>query len=434
MGILIWVLAALVAGSLAYSLLSVIAAIHYLAGSTPPTAFAREPVSVLKPLSGLDHGLEGNLRRFFEQDYEAGSDGAASCGPLFELIFAVRHESDPCVPLVRRLCAEYPHIPSRLILTGDPPYPHAKVFSLARMMDVAKHDLVVMSDSDIAVERNFLRCMAAEFADGTVALSTCPYRAVPGTSLWSRMEAGGMNTTFWQGALTARMLEGMEFAVGPTIAGRRKYIDDTGGIEDLKDYLAEDFELGRRIAAAGHRVILSSYTVDHCIGSENVAQNFRHRMRWARTGRRSRPAGYFGQIFTYPVPLALLLCAIVPAQWWPVVLTTLAIRAISAWTTARLVLNSPIDWLLLPAEDMIGLAFWGAGFFGDSITWRGRKYRLDRSGKAIAVEEQAQVLSPGHHGPILPNRSGDLPDAACEPLAAVASAMLDQNDPVYSCE
>jgi ceramide glucosyltransferase len=390
MEIVVGVMAVLVAGSLLYSLLSVIAAFRYLAAAAPSEAAGCEPVSVLKPLSGLDEGLEENLRSFFEQDYSEAES------PRFELIFAVRHESDPCVSLVRSLCAAYPNVPARLIVTGEPPYPHAKVFSLARMIDEARYDLVVMSDSDIRVTRDFLRRVVGEFAgefaaesaaplpEVQTALATCPYRALAGPSLWSRLEATGMNTTFWQGAFTARMLHGMKFAVGPTTVARRKFIDETGGIEGLKDYLAEDFELGRRMAAAGHRVILSSSIVEHRIGSQTALQNLGHRIRWARTGRRSRPSGYVGQIFTYPLPLAVLLWAIAPFPWWPVVVTTLGVRAMSAWVTSQVVLGARINWLLLPIEDMLGFFFWIAGFFGNSITWRGRTYRLDREGRAIA--------------------------------------------------
>jgi ceramide glucosyltransferase len=362
----------LLAGALVYSLLSVVAAIRYLAASAPKDAADPEPISVLKPLAGLDDGLEDNLRGFFEQDY-----------PHFELLFAVRQETDPCVPLVRRLCAEHAHIPSRLILTGEPPYPHAKVYSLARMLAEAQHDLIVMSDSDIRVTPDFLRHVAAEFAGGATALATCPYRALPGRSFWSRLEAAGMNTTFWQGVLTARMLDGMKFAVGPTTVARRKAIDSIGGIERVKNYLAEDFELGKLIAEAGFRVILSSYVVEHRIGSETRAANFRHRIRWARTSRRSRPWGYVGQLFTYPLPLALLLVAAMP-RWWPLLASTAVIRYASALFVSQVVLGARLNWALLPLEDLLGFAFWIAGFFGNSITWRGRTYRLDREGRAVA--------------------------------------------------
>ena len=355
-----------------YSLLSVVAAIRYLAVSAPNDDADHEPISVLKPLAGLDDGLEENLRGFFEQDY-----------PNFELLFAVRQETDPCVPLVRRLCAEHSRIPSRLILTGEPPYPHAKVYSLARMLAEARHDLTVMSDSDIRVTPDFLRHVAAEFASGATSLATCPYRALPGRSFWSRLEAAGMNTTFWQGVLTARMIDGMKFAVGPTTVARRKAIDSIGGIERVKNYLAEDFELGKLIAEAGFRVILSSYVVEHHIGSESRAANFTHRIRWGRTSRRSRPWGYFGQLFTYPLPLALLLIAAMP-RWWPLLAGTAVIRYASALFVSRVVLGARLNWALLPLEDALGFAFWIAGFFGNSITWRGRTYRLDREGRAVA--------------------------------------------------
>jgi ceramide glucosyltransferase len=363
----------LLLGALVYSLLSVIAALRYLATPIPGERIIHEPISVLKPLAGIDDGLEENLRAFFEQDH-----------PDFEIVMAVRDESDPCVPLVRRLCAEHPRVPARLLVVGEPSYPHAKVFSLSRMMEESRHDLIVMSDSDILVTRDFLRRVAAEFQPGSGAdLATCPYRAIAGPSFWSRLEAAGMNTTFWQGVLTARMLDGMKFAVGPTTVARRKVLEAIGGIEGLKDYLAEDFEMGKRAAEAGFRVILSSYVVEHRIGSETASENFTHRIRWGRTSRRSRPAGYFGQIFTYPLPLALLLWAAAPA-WWHIVATTLVIRYASAWVTSQAVLGAPLNWWMLPLEDIVSFLFWFAGFFGNSITWRGRTYRMDREGRAVA--------------------------------------------------
>jgi len=365
------ILLLLLAGALVYSALSVVAAIRYLGAPSPPVATMQEPMSVLKPLAGLDEGLEENLRSFFEQDY-----------PNFEIILAARFESDPCVPLVRRLCAEYPEVTARFLLVGEPAYPHAKVYSLARLMGEARHDLIVMSDSDIRVARNFLQRVSAEFQDGETALATCPYRAEAGSSIWSKLEAQGMNTTFWQGVLTARLLDGMKFAVGPTVVARRNVIEAIGGMEGLKDYLAEDFEMGKRVAEAGFRVMLSFYVVEHRIGSETAAQNFAHRIRWGRTSRRSRPAGYFGQIFTYPLPLALLVWGANP-QWWHVVATTIVLRYASAWMTSQVVLGARLNWVLLPIEDVLGFVFWFAGFFGNTILWRGRKYRMDREGRVV---------------------------------------------------
>jgi ceramide glucosyltransferase len=355
-------------GAFVYSLLQILAASRYLA-VRPPVLLRSVPISILKPLAGLDLDLESNLRTFFEQDY---SD--------FEILFAVRRQDDPAAEVVARLQLQYPAIPSCLVITGEPPYPNAKVFSLAQMLEVAANDLVVMSDSDIRVTPDLLRTVAAEFQDLHLGVTTCPYRAIPGESFWSRLEAVGMNTDFWGSALVARMLEGMHFAVGPTIAARRTVLQSIGGFAGLKDYLAEDFVLGKFAAEAGHGVILSSYVVEHHIGSATLMQNVEHRLRWARSTRRSRPAGYVGQLFTMPLPLALLVCAASPA-WWPVLPVTFFVRALSAYTVSARVLRARLNWLLLPIEDVLGFCFWVAGFFGDTISWRGRRYRLSSDGR-----------------------------------------------------
>ena len=154
-----------------------------------------------------------------------------------------------------------------MVVTGEPPYPNAKVFSLDRMLAAAANDLVVMSDSDIRVTPDLLANHRSRISGAHLGVATCPYRAVPGPSFWSRLEAIGMNTDFWGGALVARMLEGMQFAVGPTIAARRSVLQSIGGFARLKDYLAEDFVLGKFAAEAGHGVILSSYVIEHHIGS-----------------------------------------------------------------------------------------------------------------------------------------------------------------------
>ena len=355
-------------GAIVYSGMQIFAAQRYLS-VRPPTLRSAEPISILKPLAGLDLDLESNLRTFFEQDY-----------PAFEILFAVRNENDPAVPVVSRLQKEYPRIASRLVLTGEPPYPNAKVFSLDRMLSAASHDLVVMSDSDIRVTPDMLQTIAAEFQDSRLGVATCPYRAVPGASFWSRLEATGMNTDFWGSALVARMLEGMRFAVGPTIAARRAVLNGIGGFERLKDYLAEDFVMGKFAAEAGHGVILSSYVIEHHIGSATFSENVAHRLRWARSTRRSRPAGYIGQLFTMPLPLALLVWALSPA-WWPVLPLTLIVRGAAAYWISHRVLRGKLSWFLLPIEDLMGFCFWLAGFLGNTISWRGRHYRLYGDGR-----------------------------------------------------
>jgi ceramide glucosyltransferase len=367
---------AVLCGSLVYCCMQIVAALRYQQ-VRPPTLLGTEPISILKPLAGLDLDLESNLRTFFEQDY-----------PSFEILFAVRSESDPAVQVVSRLQREYLKIPSRLVITGEPPYPNAKVFSLKCMMAAAGNDLLVMSDSDIRVTPDLLRTAAAEFQDARLGVATCPYRAVPGASFWSRLEATGMNTDFWGGALVARMLEGMRFAVGPTIVARRRVLQAIGGFARLKDYLAEDFVMGQFAADAGHGVILSSYVIEHHIGNATFAENIAHRLRWARSTRRSRPAGYIGQMFTMPLPLALIVCTFWPG-WWPVLPVALVVRTVAAYMVSVRVLRARLNWPLLPIEDLIGFFFWVAGFFGNTISWRGRRYRLSADGRFELISEPA---------------------------------------------
>lgn len=371
-----WVLAALLTGSLVYCALIGVAVRRYRAARR--VAEGTEPVSILKPLAGLDEGLEANLRSFFEQDYGT-----------FEILFAMRTEADPAYGLVEKLRRDYPAVATRTILTGEPPWPNAKVWSLSLMMEQAQFDLLIMSDSDIRVKPGMARTIAGEFAaDRGLAVTTCPYRAVAGRSIWSQLEAMGMNTEFWGGVLVARMLEGMRFAVGPTIAARREAIRAVGGWELLQQYLAEDFVLGSFAADRGLGVGLSSFVIEHRIGSESFAQNAAHRIRWNRSTRRSRPAGYIGQIFTNPVPLAGMLVAIRP-EWWPVLLVVASFRTFAGWATAEVVLADPAcrrRWFLIPAQDLLSFAFWIAGFFGNTIKWRGVRYRLLPDGKFQRVE------------------------------------------------
>ena len=364
-------LLALVAGSLVYCVLTVAAAVRY-ARVRPPKLGAPVPISVLKPLAGAEEGLEENLRSFFEQRY-----------PAFEILFAVRSSGDAAIPIVERLRARYPAVPSRLMVTGEPPYPNAKVYSLDRMLSAARHDLLVMADSDVRVTPEMLSTIAAEFQDEKLGLATCPYRAVPGRSFWSTLEAIGLNTEFLSGVLVARMLDGMKFALGPTIAARRETLARIGGFDAVKDYLAEDFVMGKLAAERGYGVILSSYAIEHRIGAQPFAANLRHRLRWNRSTRRSRPVGYVGQIFTNPLPLALLLCAANPA-WWPVLAVTAVFRTAAGWATAGRVLRDPLTrrlWWLVPLQDAASLLMWIAGFFGNTILWRGRKYWLLPDGR-----------------------------------------------------
>lgn len=355
-----------------YCVLVMLAARSYLR-VVPPAANARPAITVLKPLCGHDEGLEDNLRSFFAQDY-----------PEFEIIFGVHCAEDPAAAVATALIEEYAgRVSAYLVVTGESPIPNAKAYSLNRLVREARHDLLVMSDSDIRCRPDLLRNLASELQDPRVALVTCPYRAVAGTSLWSRLEAIGMNTELMGGVLVARMIEGMKFALGCTLAVRRNVLDEMGGFAYLQGFLAEDFVIGRRTAELGYRVVLSACVIQHRIGSQGIVPNLGHRLRWARSTRRSRPLGYWGQIFTYPLPIALVLLALWPHAW-PLVLFTLALRAGAALATARFALRDPLfrrQWWLLPLQDVLGFLVWMGGFLGDTIIWRDRKCTVLRDGR-----------------------------------------------------
>jgi ceramide glucosyltransferase len=380
MFVLSLILLGLLIGSLVYCVLIVLAARKYLEVRLAPSQ-SFPPITIMKPLSGLDEGLYENLRSFFEQDY-----------PLFEVLFAVRHMEDPAVQIARKVMDEFHDVPARLIAVGESPSPNAKVFSLRCMLELAQYEIIVMADSDTRVDGGFLRVIAAEMRDD-VGLVTCPYRAVAGNSSWTRLEAIGLNTEFLGGVLVARLLMGMDFALGPAIAARKSVLEEIGGMARLENYLAEDFVMGNLVAASGHRVILSSYRIEHRIGGQGFKGNLEHRLRWARSTRRSRRMGYLGLLFTNPLPLALLLCAVQP-QWYPLAIVALLFRAAAAWAVAVDVLNDPLtreNWWLVPVQDLMSFGVWVGGFFGRSISWRGRRYNIQKDGTYADVEGEAQA-------------------------------------------
>jgi ceramide glucosyltransferase len=377
----------LLVGSWVYCVLTSIAARRYLAIS-PPALTAAPLISILKPLCGQDDRLEENLRSFFTQDY-----------PDYEILFAVHRLDDPAVAIVDNVSREFPKGPKiQLVETGAPAVPNAKAHSLGHLLARAQHSILVMSDSDVYVPRDLLRRVAAEFQDPAAGVVTCPYRAVPGQGFWSRLEAIGMNTEFLAGVLVAWLIGEMDFALGPTLAARREVIEAMGGFADLGHYLAEDFVIGNRAPRLGYRVVLSSCVIEHRIGSQTFRGNLQHRLRWARSTRRSRPAGYWGEIFTNPVPLALLLWLVAP-KLWPLVAVTALFRALAAWSTAEWVLHDPLTrrrWWLVPFQDLISALVWVAGFFGNTIDWRGRRYYLFRDGRFQFVGSVPQASEAVH--------------------------------------
>ncbi|MBI3934404.1 MAG: bacteriohopanetetrol glucosamine biosynthesis glycosyltransferase HpnI [Acidobacteria bacterium] len=383
-----WLLAACTIGSLVYCGIALYGAVRFLkmrrrgALETALKSFT-PPLSLLKPLHGLDRELEENLRSFCLQDY-----------PTYEILFSVREQSDAAVELVRRLEQSFPMIPMRLLVLGEPHYHNAKVHGLEAMAEAAAHEILVITDSDVRVGPDYLRSVVAPLSDPKAGMVTCISRGAAGSSLWSRLEALSMNTHFIPGILAAWVLIGIKFSLGPTMVIRKKTVDGLGGFRILGDYLADDFVLGEKVARSGMSVALAGAVPDHLVCNETSGASFRHRLRWERSSRRSRPAGYVGQVFMHTFPLALLTWAVAPAGSLlaPALFAgSLGMRWLLAWATCRGVLRDKDyrrDWWLLPFQDLLSFVIWCWAFFGREIEWRGARFRVLRGGKLERVPQR----------------------------------------------
>ena len=341
-------------------------------GRTRVGGFA-PPVSILKPLKGTDPSAYENLRSHCLQDY-----------PEYELIFGVNEESDPAAELVRRLLAEFPARPMRLVVCTEVLGTNRKVSNLVHMLEHARHRQLVINDSDISVAPDYLRRILAPFESPRTGMVTCPYRGVAGKTLGSKLESLGISTDFIPGVLTARKLEGgVHFALGSTLAMTREALAAIGGLETLVDYLADDFELGARISAARFDVVLSDCVVDNHLPDYRFADFVAHQLRWGRSTRHSRPWGYAGLIFTFPLPWAALTVAFGAREpWtWALLGATLALRFALAFAVGLGVLCDQQvrkHWWLIPVRDFVALGLWVAGFTGRKVNWRGEWFVLEK--------------------------------------------------------
>jgi ceramide glucosyltransferase len=343
------------------------------------------PVSILKPLKGVDPEIWESFCSHCEQDY-----------PQLQLIFGVSDPADPAIEVVHRLQAKYPNLPIELIVCNRVLGANLKVSNLVQMLPAARHQLLLVNDSDIRVPSDYLRKVVEPLADNSIGLVTCLYRAVAGPTLGSQLEALGVSTDFAPGVLSARFLEkGLRFGLGSTLAFRRRDLDAIGGFEALVDYLADDYELGRRITDTGSRVELSAVTVTTFLPAYTLRQFFQHQLRWSRTIRGARPWGYAGLLFTFGLPWALLtLLAARGAAWaWLLFALTLAARLAVGFAAAEVVLHDHQIFrnaVWLPLRDLIAPFVWAAGFVGNRIHWRGHVFDL-KDGRLIIVKQAPSV-------------------------------------------
>ncbi|MBT9330994.1 bacteriohopanetetrol glucosamine biosynthesis glycosyltransferase HpnI [Paracidobacterium acidisoli] len=346
----------------------------------------QQPVSLLKPLHGAEPNLDIHLESFFLQDY-----------PSYEILFCARSATDTGLAIARQVASRYPQIPVQFLIAEEPVYINAKVSSLERMAAAARHDLFIISDSDVRVTPDYIRSVVAPFADANVGAVTCLYRGVADKgTIWSKLEAAGMSIEMTSGVLVADMMEGMQFTLGPTMAVRRPCVDEIGGFRILGPYCADDFVLGNQIAAHGHTVVLSTHVIDHVILNLSFTASQKHQIRWMKSTRFSRPKGHFGTALTFSVPFGLLSFVAALALHHPflasaLLLYSLVIRMLLAAIVGASVVEERHllrTILLYPLRDFLGFCYWMASYGSNKILWRGEVYRLMPGGLMHAIAEE----------------------------------------------
>lgn len=335
-------------------------------------------VTLLKPLKGADPEAYENFRSHCLQSY-----------PDFQLIFGVSDPADPAVPLVEQLRREFPDRDIKLLICPEVLGANRKVSSLLQMLPAARHQFLLISDGDIRVAPGYLARVMAPFSSPEVGMVTALYRGVPGRSLGSRLEAFGIATEFAPGVLAAWLLEGgLHFGLGSTLAFRRDALERAGSFEPLLDYLADDYELGRRISRVA-RVELADAVVETVLPPYSLADTWRHELRWGRTQRACRPGGYAGRIFTFGLlwgALALLLSRGAPWAWALFAAAAILRFGVACLFGARILFDRAVlkNLWLMPLRELIGFCVWIASLLGRKIVWRGESFIL-RKGKLRPV-------------------------------------------------
>ncbi len=336
-------------------------------------------VSILKPLKGMDPEIYESLRSHCLQEY-----------PEYEIVFGVGDPNDPAVATIRKLQQEFPRLRIELIICPKNLGANAKVSNLEQMLAHARHGHLIVNDSDIRVEKDYLRRVLETLAEPGVGLVTCLYRGIAAPTLGSRLEALGISTDFAAGVLVARKIErGIHFGLGSTLAFHLADLERMGGFEAIVDYLGDDYELGKRIAGSGLAVVLSPVIVETYLPAHDLKNFLSHQMRWARNVRDARASGYLGLMFTFGIFWSLLaLVASGGALWaWLGMAAILMLRIAVAIVVGREVLGDrqSLKFLwLIPLRDLIAVGTWAASFAGNTVRWRGDRFRL-KNGKLTRI-------------------------------------------------
>jgi ceramide glucosyltransferase len=337
------------------------------------------PVSVLKPLCGLDDGAYENLASFCQQDY-----------PSYQIIFGVQDSQDPSIGVVKQIIRDFPEQDICLVISDRVIGVNYKVCNLANALLEAKHEILVLADSDIRVKPHYLKRIVQPLKNPNVGIVTCMYRSL--TKGWlAAFEALGITTEFLPGVLVARKLEGMTFAMGASIAIRRSVLDKIGGFSAIANYLEDDYKLGNSLFQAGYQIVLSDHVVDHAMETSSLAAFIHHQTRWARGIRFARPLGHLGLIFTYGIVSSFLFLLATGGSHfgWAVLMITWISRLFLAWLVSIKYLKDSVArkslWLV-PLRDFMSFAVWCYSFFGNTVQWRNHQFKLAKGGELVAYD------------------------------------------------
>lgn len=380
-----------------YYLLSIFSAFRFFSSQRSKAAADRgaqgfaPSVSILKPVRGLDLESFENYASFCRLDY-----------PEYEILFCVNDASDPAVPGIRELIRTFPERRISLLIGAEHLGSNGKVNKLCRLAREARYDLLVISDSDIRVSPDYLRAVTAAFRDPQVGVVTCMYGSLAERQIGAELEAVGAASDFFAGVLVARQLEGIRFAMGSTMVTSRLHLQEIGGFEALVDQHSDDFELGRRIAARGWRVLLSGHIVRTMYPAQTIRSYFEHQLRWARTTRKCRPWGYSGLLLTYGLPWSLLAALLAPSSGIAVayLATYFVLRLLMAWTVGVWGLKDNVlrrKLWLVPVRDALALFVWVASFFSDVIKWRGLEFTVVEDRMIPVIPRGIPVPVPTEH-------------------------------------
>jgi ceramide glucosyltransferase len=338
------------------------------------------PVSLLKPVHGFEARLVDNIESFFRQDY-----------PDYEILFAADEADDAALGVIREIAARYPKIRSRILVTGHPPWPNPPSYSFAKMAEVAAHEILVTSDSDVEVSPNYLREVVPPMLDPKTGMLTCLYRGKNAGGFWSGLDAMGMSVEMSAGVLAANLLDGMKFGLGPTIVVRKDSVEKIGGYSVLGDYFSNDFVIGNLIQKAGYRVVLSRHVIDHVVPPMTLRRMWERQVRWAKGTRYSRPKGHFGTGLVFAMPYGILgLIAAAGLGWWQIgtgllgvaILNRLIEAVVVGWGVVRDPVARRAPWLY-PIRDLLGFCVWTASYLSKKAVWRDSRYELVGGGRIV---------------------------------------------------